>query len=57
MSTARMIRDWTYLAVLAILLLSYAVSLASQAVTARAADAGPSVCMYKAPPTSQPIRL
>ena len=57
MSTARMIRDWTYLAVLAILLLSYAVSLASQAVTARAADAGPSVCMYQAPPASQPIRL
>ena len=52
MSKARMIRDWTYVAVLAVLLLSYAVSLASQAVTARAADVGGSVCMYKAQPAS-----
>jgi hypothetical protein len=49
-----MIRDWTYVAVLAVLLLSYAASLAAQAVSARAADAEPqaSMCMYKAPPAA-----
>jgi hypothetical protein len=54
MSTARMIRDWTYVVVLALLLLSYALSLGSQAISARAADADTagSVCMYKAPPAT-----
>lgn len=54
MSTARMIRDWTYVAVLAVLLASYAASLAAQAVSARAATAEPpaSMCMYKAPPAA-----
>jgi hypothetical protein len=53
MSKARMIRDWTYVAVLAVLLASYAASLAAQAVSARAAAAAPgSVCLYKAPPAS-----
>jgi hypothetical protein len=38
MSNARMIRDWAYVAVLAVLLVSYAASLVSQAVSARAAE-------------------
>ena len=51
MSTSRMIRDWTYAAVLAVLLLTYAASLVSQAVSARAAE-GPSVCMLSGAPPS-----
>jgi hypothetical protein len=45
------IRDWTYAAVLAALLVTYAASLVSQAVTARAGE-GVSLCMYKGPPAS-----
>lgn len=50
MSPSRIIRDWTYAAVLAALLLSYGASLVSQAVSARAAE-GPSVCMLTPPPS------
>ncbi|MEQ1865807.1 MAG: hypothetical protein ABL996_14300 [Micropepsaceae bacterium] len=51
MSTPRMIRDWTYAAVLAVLLLSYGASLVSQAVSARAAES-PGVCMLTPPPST-----
>ena len=47
MQTAITIRDWTYVAVVALLLLSYGFSLLSQGFAARA-DTGPSVhvCAY-----------
>ena len=45
------IRDWTYVAIVTLLLATYAVSLVSQAIGARAAPA-PSVCMLSGtPPT------
>jgi hypothetical protein len=40
MSTAAMIRDWTYVAVIALLLLSYGFSLLSQGFTAEASAGG-----------------
>jgi hypothetical protein len=47
MSTAAMIRDWTYVAVVALLLLSYALSLLSKGFTAHAADNSEvRVCVY-----------
>ena len=46
MSTAAMIRDWTYVAVVALLLLSYGVSLLSQGFSARAAGDGVRVCAF-----------
>jgi hypothetical protein len=50
MSIAAQIRDWTYVAFVALLLLSYAYSLLSQGFTAQAAaSTGVSVCALIGP--------